>query len=113
MLFELLEYFVTPCEPVFRKLGYLKELIAIEARFRRVGQHWGLHQSRTRDFILEAIKRHEYKQKAVVLGAGLLFDIPLQALSEKLQGGSAGRCGFFKKGQVSSVKIYECIYAKS
>lgn len=83
MIKELYRYWTTPCSPAVRKLGYLKESIAIEARVKRVAADWQSHQQNTRAMLLQAASRCHRFDRAVLLGAGLLFDIPLAALARQ------------------------------
>lgn len=85
MLREALQYLITPCAPVYRKMGYLKELIAIEARYRRTGKYWKQHQQKTSDYILRHIHGESKPERVVVLGAGLLLDIPFRELSRRCE----------------------------
>jgi len=80
MLLEAIEYVLTPCDPDFRKLGYLTETIATEARRRRCRVAWADHLDRTQAAVREAIGRTAGSETAVVLGGGMLADIPLDAL---------------------------------
>ena len=82
MLSEAFAYLTTPCTPHLKSMGYLKELIATEARSRRCRTHWQSHIDQTRAVIIEAMHTVPDPKKAVVLGAGILTDIPLKALSE-------------------------------
>jgi hypothetical protein len=82
VLKELFQFWFTPCAPEFRKLGYLKELIAIEARNRRVGARWHSHQENTHKIIKTVIQDRKAKDaRAIVLGAGILLDVPLVELA--------------------------------
>lgn len=85
MLSEAFAYLTTPCAPHFKSMGYLKELIATEARSQRCRTHWQPHLDKTSAVIIEAMRTVPQPKKAVVLGAGLLTDIPLKALSEKFE----------------------------
>lgn len=82
MLREALTYLTTPCDPRLRTMGYLKELIATEARFRRCRAAWRPHLDATRSVIADAVARTPRRGKAVVLGAGILCDIPIDALAD-------------------------------
>lgn len=53
----------------------------VEARYKRCAAHWESHLQRTRSVILEAARLCNDRRKAVILGAGLLHDIPLGELS--------------------------------
>ncbi|MEM9683447.1 MAG: hypothetical protein AAF942_09290 [Pseudomonadota bacterium] len=81
MILETLEYLTTRCSPPARRLGYLKEAIAIKARHRRNCEVWGPHLARSRAFILAAADACARQRTVLVLGSGLLLDIPLGALS--------------------------------
>lgn len=84
MLTESLKYFSSyfVCPRHIRKLGLLKELIAIEARANRCSEDWASHLGNTQKFILENIQPGN---KLLVLGSGLLNDLPVEELSEKFQ----------------------------
>ncbi|MCK5777579.1 MAG: hypothetical protein KAH11_02235 [Rhodospirillales bacterium] len=81
MLLEALKYLTTPCPPPFRRMGYLKELIATEARYRRNRATWQPHLDRTRAVIARAVEATQQRRLAVVFGAGMLADIPLDVLA--------------------------------
>lgn len=81
MLAEMIEYLLTPCPPEARKLGYLKEAVAIRARHRRCRQAWREHLTRCRAAIVEATKTSPGRGTALVLGSGALLDIPLEVLA--------------------------------
>ena len=81
MLSEWLKHLILPCPAPLRDMGYAKELIAIEARHRRCHDAWAPHLEHCKKVILDAAQDIPH-EKAVVLGSGLLLDIPLQELSE-------------------------------
>lgn len=85
MLLEFLEYATTDCPAYARKLGYLREAIAIKARYRRHCEIWGPHLARSRAVVNESVAACSSHRTAVVLGSGLLLDIPLGALSEAFE----------------------------
>lgn len=80
MLAEAIEYCVSPSEPWARRLGYLKESIAIKARHRRCRAQWADHLARSRKAIESAAHKMGGGDTAVVLGAGSCLDVPLEAL---------------------------------
>ena len=82
MLAELLEWFLTPCPPAARRLGYLHEAIAIRARYRRHQHLWQPHLQATRAFVERAALATTSKKCAVVLGSGALYDVPIELLAE-------------------------------
>lgn len=81
MLLEALKYLNTPCAPHFKSMGYLHELIAMEGRYNRCRTAWQSHLEQTKSVIKDAIRHTAGSDKAIVLGAGILSDIPLHALS--------------------------------
>ena len=81
MILELLEYLTTNCPPYARRLGYLREAVAIKARHRRQCEAWGPHLARSRAVVNAAANGCVRRRTALVLGSGLLLDIPLGALS--------------------------------
>ena len=82
MLSELSQYLLNPGSQFARKLGYTKELIAINARFKRNQKHWQPHLENTKKVIIDAAEQCKHKETVVILGAGLLFDIPLEYLAK-------------------------------
>jgi len=83
MILETLQYLTTPCPRHLRSMGYLKELIATEARARRCRAAWQPHLEKTRAMISAAAKAASGNEKAVVFGGGMLADIPLDVLAGK------------------------------
>ena len=81
MLLEIFTYLTTPCPPYIRKMGYLREAIGLKCRYKRHPAHWQPHLERTRQCILSAASKCGNKGKVVVLGSGLLLDVPLDELS--------------------------------
>ena len=85
MILELLEYWTTDCPRYARRLGYLKEAIAIRARQSRLKAAWAPHLENSKDVILEAMDRCGRRRTALVLGSGLLLDIPIDRLAEAFE----------------------------
>jgi len=83
MIGEFLRYLMTYAPERTRKFGYLKRLIALEFRARRCATAWASHQRSTRNIITKAIDLCEKHEKVVVLGSGLLLEVPLKALAER------------------------------
>lgn len=81
MLAELITSLITPCRPYVRGLGYLHEALAIRSRYRRCQAAWRGHLERSCDFVLTCAERCDDRRQVVVLGAGLLLDVPLAALA--------------------------------
>jgi hypothetical protein len=85
MLREWLEDLLTSCPPQMRELGVLREQIAIDARVRRYGQAWAPHIACSRAAVLAAADRCPRQRTAVILGAGLVHDVPLSELHRRFQ----------------------------
>lgn len=85
MIVELLEYLTTECPADIRRLGYLKEAIAIKARHRRRCIAWGPHLARSRALVADAARDCARHRTVLILGSGLLLDIPLAALAQMFE----------------------------
>lgn len=82
MLLEAFKYLTTPCPRPVRKMGYLKEMIGLASRRRRCLNAWRAHLSASRGLIVEAAASRRQRRRVVVLGSGLLYDIPLDILAD-------------------------------
>jgi hypothetical protein len=83
MLREAFEYLTTPCDPLARRLGYLSESVALGSRHRRQRQNWTPHVAACRRFITQAARQAPKGGRAMVLGSGLLIEIPLEDLTAR------------------------------
>jgi hypothetical protein len=81
MPLDLLTHLTTSCSPYVRRLGYLDETISMRGRYRRNRTSWQPHLEKTRRFILTVAEKVHNRNKVVVLGSGLLLDVPLEELS--------------------------------
>lgn len=81
MILELIEYLTTPCSWTARKLGYLNSQLGIKVRHRQCRRAWRPHLEKTKQVIRAAILDCPRRRKAVVLGSGLLLDVPLSDLA--------------------------------
>lgn len=85
MLSETFKYLTTPCAPHLKSMGYLRELIALEARYQRCRTAWQPHIENTQSVIADAVAATRQHKKVVVLGAGILSDIPIKILSDSFE----------------------------
>lgn len=85
MFSELLTLFITPCPQYVRHMDYLSEAIAMRGRFRRNSAAWQPHLEHTRRVVLSAAGKSLDRGKVIVLGAGLLLDVPVAELSTMFQ----------------------------
>jgi hypothetical protein len=81
MLLDLFTHLTTSCSPCVRRLGYLDETIAMRSRYRRNKAAWRTHLDNTCAFVLAAAEKVRNRNKVVVLGSGLLLDVPCAELS--------------------------------
>ncbi|WP_428246407.1 hypothetical protein [Ferrovibrio sp.] len=83
MLAELLLSTMVRCEPAARQLGYGRAQVGLWSRSRRCAKAWAPHHAESRAFVESLLSDLPQGGTAWVLGAGLLDDLPLQALSAK------------------------------
>ncbi len=81
MLLDLFTHLTTSCSPCVRRLGYLDETVAMRGRYRRNRTEWQPHLDSTYAFVLAVAEKVQNRNKVVVLGSGLLLDVPLAELS--------------------------------
>jgi hypothetical protein len=81
MILELVEYVLTPCSLAMRRLGYLRGQLGIKVRHRQCRRAWREHLKRTQSAIRAGLLECSQRRKAVVMGSGLLLDVPLADLS--------------------------------
>lgn len=85
MILELLEYYLTPATRQARKLGFVKSSIQVRSRYARCRNAWESHLQHTRSAIECAVRACTSRRRVVLLGAGLLHDIPLETLSSAFE----------------------------
>lgn len=83
MLAELIRYWTTFAPERVRKAGYLKRLIALEFRAKRCAAAWEPHITNCRNIIIKAADLCEHQRSCVILGSGLLLEVPLGALASR------------------------------
>lgn len=82
MILEWLESLATPAPRWVRSLGFVRSSVAVRSRFLRCQEAWQSHLQKTKALILEAAARCPQHRTAVLLGAGLLHDLPLRELDD-------------------------------
>lgn len=85
MLAELVLYLATPAARMTRQLGLVGESVALWARGNRQRRAWAGHHERCRATVAQVVSDLPQHRKAVVLGSGLLRDIPLDLLCRKFE----------------------------
>jgi hypothetical protein len=64
-------------------MGYLREALGIAVRSEQWASSWRSHLESTKAVILEAAERCPNRNQALILGSGLLLDVPLADLSRR------------------------------
>jgi hypothetical protein len=82
MLLEALNFAASYLASPRKRANEINSSVRLWARARRCGRDWAEHEGYCQQNILEAIKTLPRRRVAVVLGSGLLRDVPIQALSE-------------------------------
>lgn len=85
MLREAYDWMMSPALPLARKSGHLAEFVAIAARRRRRKTAWVEHERRSRAFLEHVAKTAAADGVALILGAGHVDDIPLDALADRFE----------------------------
>lgn len=85
MLREILEHWLTPCPRAWKRMGFLREQIAIDARYRRNRKVWDSHLRQCHERVITAAAQASGKERVVVLGGGLVYDIPVGWLCERFR----------------------------
>lgn len=80
MLEEALTHLLTPAPKYVKKMGYLKEAIAIEARVKRCGAAWAPHLDKCKTLILGQAEALASGSEVLILGSGGLHDVPIRRL---------------------------------
>lgn len=81
MFYELYTYLTTPCPQYVRHMDYLYEAIAMRSRYRRNRTAWQSHLEQTRKMVLAKAESSLNRTRVVILGSGLLLDVPLEELA--------------------------------
>ncbi len=83
MLAEMLLYRLTRAAPWADALGLREGAVRLWSRHGRCRRAWAPHLENTRRFVAEAAAAAPGRRTALVLGSGLLADVPLDALRAK------------------------------
>ena len=68
-----------------RDMGFVREVNGIRRRYRRCRTFWDAHLQKCQETIRQGFSRCSKHRKAVILGAGLLHDVPLEDLSKRFR----------------------------
>jgi len=83
LLLEWLQLVGIRCDASARKLGYARAEVSLWSRARRCHAAWAPHHANTRAFVESLLSGLPAGGTCWVLGAGLLDDVPLAALSAR------------------------------
>ena len=72
---------MSPAPKWVKTMGYVHEQVAMNFRHRRQKLAWAPHLEQCRDLVHRAAASCKDKKKCVVLGSGLLLDVPLKDLA--------------------------------
>lgn len=81
MLLEWVLSLATPAPLRHRRLGYVRESVLLYSRSRRCRAAWAPHLAAARAVVAQSLADLIRRDLAVVLGSGLLDDVPLALLS--------------------------------
>lgn len=94
MLFEALKTLIVPAPRFLRVMGFLNEVIAIEARYRRCRGAWQNHLESCHAAVIDAAEQMlaqkgcpegQKGRKVIVLGGALVYDLPMEFLSARFE----------------------------
>jgi len=83
MIIEFFKYLSNPASRSAKKMGQLQETIAMEARYKRSKNQWASHLENSKNIIRSATLSVSETSDIIILGSGLLLDIPIKYLAEK------------------------------
>jgi len=82
MLPEALNFAATCAISPRRNVGEINSSVTLWARARRCARDWAEHERNSKAFVEKAISALPQRRVAVVLGSGLLRDVPIEVLSK-------------------------------
>ncbi|MDA9553233.1 hypothetical protein N9R64_01875 [Emcibacteraceae bacterium] len=80
MILEALTHLMTPAPGYVKKMGYLKEAIAIEARVKRCKNEWQPHLDQCKSLIITEARKLPEGSNLMILGSGGFHDVPIKRL---------------------------------
>lgn len=81
MLAEVLAWILTPASLDARRTGHLTAAVSLWSRARRCRADWSDHEAHCHAVIERAVAGLKHRRKCLVLGSGLLRDVPLAPLA--------------------------------
>jgi len=83
MLGEILTWLATPSTLAARRLGYVTAAIGLAARAQRCHHAWADHLAHCRTAVMTSVSYCNRHRTALVLGAGLALEYPLELLAAR------------------------------
>lgn len=80
MIFEAIQHFITPAIREVKALGYVREAIAIEARYKRCRAAWTDHLGKCQQHIMAAAGSLPANSTIMIIGSGAAHDVPMEEL---------------------------------
>ncbi len=80
MIIETIQHILTPARQEVKALGYVREAIAINARYNRCHTAWASHLARCHQNILAATEKLAQGSTLMIIGSGALHDAPMDDL---------------------------------
>lgn len=85
MLAELLTWVLTPASLDARRTGHLTAAVSLWSRAARCRRDWGPHEAQCHAIVERACEGLTKRRTCVVLGSGLVRDVPLAFLAERFE----------------------------
>ncbi len=77
MLAEILAWCLTPASLDARRTGHLTAAVSLWSRGARCRRAWGPHEARCHEVVERAVEGCDRRRTCLVLGSGLVRDVPL------------------------------------
>ena len=85
MFMDLWRFLTAPFPWYLAPMGYVRALTGLAARGRRCHAAWQEHLDKSKALVLAAAAQCPRKDRALILGSGLLHDVPLAELAEQFR----------------------------
>lgn len=85
MLAEILTWCLTPASLDARRTGHLTAAVSLWSRNVRCRAAWADHEAQCHAIVARAVEGCERRRTCLVLGSGLLRDVPLALLAERFE----------------------------
>jgi hypothetical protein len=85
MLAEVLTWLATPASLDARRTGHLTAAVSLWSRARRCRSAWAPHEAHCHAVVARSVGELHRRRTCVVLGSGLVRDVPLDLLAESFE----------------------------